>query len=277
MRNRLTWAGAALAALVAGPAAAGAQARVQCTTNVSAKVIVHTVAADGTQKTQVFGSGGAPRATAPSAGQAAVVTWLGVTTESSSDEIRAQLALDPGVGLTVFGVAPDGPAAQAGVQEHDILLRFNDQILMDPGQLGNLVRAKKSGDRVKLTFLRKGKEQSASVTLSEREEAEAGEAQVIQLGDISLDVESLMRQLPKLGGASSGAMVHFSTNWSFGGSGGGAWGPGGSVITFGGCDGGSCDPAEIMKNLKIDDAKIRQIVEEALKAAGQAQQQGGQR
>jgi membrane-associated protease RseP (regulator of RpoE activity) len=265
MRNGFTWAGAALAALVAGQASAGGpQVRVHSTTNVSAKVIVHTVAADGTQKTQVFGGGGASRAAAAASEAGALVTWLGVTTEASSDELRAQLSLGPGVGLTVFGVAPEGPAAQAGLKEHDVLVRFDDQILMDPDQLKNLVRAKKSGERAKLTFLRKGREESAEATLSEREEAEQGEAQVIQLGDISLDVESLMRDLPKFSGARSGAITHFSTNWSFGGS-------GGNVITIGGGDGG-CDPAEVMKNLKIDDAKIRQIVEEALKAAGQAQQ-----
>jgi hypothetical protein len=49
------------------------------------------------------------------------------------------------------------------------------------------------------------------------------------------------------------------------------------VITFGGVDNGGCDPAEVVKSLKLDDAKIRQIVEDALKAASQAQQPDKQR
>lgn len=35
--------------------------------------------------------------------------------------VRAQIALDPGVGLVVTLVSDDGPAQKAGVQQYDIL------------------------------------------------------------------------------------------------------------------------------------------------------------
>lgn len=282
MNSRVMWANAALAALVAGPALAGGasgstQVRVHSTTNSSVKVIVQTRKPDGAACVQVFDrTGGAADAEGNSTAEAALVTWLGVSTETSSDELRAQLSLDPGVGLTVFGVVPESPAAKAGLQNHDILVRFGDQILMDPDQLRNLVRARKAGDRATLTYLRKGKEAAATVTLAERAEGESDSPQVINLGDFSFDVQKIIGQMPQLGSHTAGSSFHFSTNWSFGAASGGgsAAGSGSNVITIVGCDTGGCDPAEVMKNLKLDDAKIRQVVEDALKAASQAQQQG---
>jgi membrane-associated protease RseP (regulator of RpoE activity) len=283
MNSRVMWLYAALAAIVAGPALAGgaggsAQVRVHSTTNSSVKVIVQTRKQDGSASVQVFdrdGAGLVEEGNSP--GGAAKVTWLGVSTETSSDEVRAQLSLDPGVGLTVFGVVPESPAAKAGLQNHDILVRFGDQILMDPDQLRNLVRAKKAGDSATLTYRRKGKEASATVTLAERDERESDGPQVINLGDFSLDVQKIIGSMPQPGSPASGSIFHFSTNWSFGSGGGGGAGSGGNVITFGGVDNGGCDPAEVVKSLKLDDAKIRQIVEDALKAASQAQQPDKQR
>ena len=105
------------------------------------------------------------------------VTWLGVATATVSDDLRAQLPINPGEGLSVTHVAPESPAAKAGIVEHDILLRFDDQILMQPDQLRALVKAHKPGDSVKLTYLRKGEQKDASVTLVEHEQEEQDDVQ----------------------------------------------------------------------------------------------------
>ncbi len=67
---------------------------------------------------------------------------------------------------------------------YDILIRLNDQLLMEPRQLTKLVQAKKPGDRVKLTFLRKGIEAKKEVTLEEHAETNSGNVQVLDLGDM---------------------------------------------------------------------------------------------
>jgi C-terminal processing protease CtpA/Prc len=118
------------------------------------------------------------------AGTERKVTWLGVTAEETDDVVRSQLPLESGVGLTIHGVIPDSPAAKAGLLKHDILIRLNDQLLMEPRQLSKLVQAKKPGDRVKLTFLRKGKEAKTEVTLEEHAETNSGNVQVLDLGDM---------------------------------------------------------------------------------------------
>lgn len=97
------------------------------------------------------------------------VTWLGVAAEPVSDEVRAQLPLQSGEGLTVRHLMPESPAAQAGLQEHDILMRFDDQILVSSEQLRSLVKMRKPGDTVKLAYLRKGEKKEATATLAEHQ------------------------------------------------------------------------------------------------------------
>ena len=100
--------------------------------------------------------------------------WLGIAMEPVQDVVRAQLSLAPGEGVVVNHVAPESPAAKAGLQPNDILLRFEDQIIVEQSQLKKLIAMKKPGDSVKLTYLRKSAKKEASVTLVEHE-LETGE------------------------------------------------------------------------------------------------------
>ena len=201
------------------------------------------------------------------------MTWLGVTSEESSDELRAQLSLDPGAGLTVYAVAPESPAAAAGLQVHDILVRLEDQILMNPDQLSKLVRARKANDKVKLSFLRKGREKEITVKLGERVDSLRDGPAVIDLGEFDLDVGKLMERMPQFGNASRGMIFNLSTGWNFrfDGDGSGACGMPGTVDIkiIGGDSFGSGElpaAAEILKQLKIDDPQMKGILNEAMKA-----------
>jgi hypothetical protein len=94
--------------------------------------------------------------------------FLGVVTSHVSPVLGAQLGLPEGFGLVVDEVLPDSPAANAGVQRHDVLKLFNDQQLVDPGQLATLIRARGKDAEVSLTLLRQGQEQKVTVKISER-------------------------------------------------------------------------------------------------------------
>lgn len=141
---------------------------------------------DGVANVQVkvFNAKGEDITPESGAGTERKVTWLGVTAEETDDVVRSQLPIESGAGLTIHGVTPASPAAKSGLQKHDILIRLNDQLLMDPRQLSKLVQAKKPGDRVKLTYLRKGKEAKTEVILAEHVEANSGNVQVLDLGDM---------------------------------------------------------------------------------------------
>jgi len=96
------------------------------------------------------------------------VTFLGVQTGPVGPTLGAQLGLAKDHGLVVVEVVPESPAA-AVLQTHDILLKFNDQILIDIRQLSVLVRSAKAGDEVTLTYLRSGKSATAMVKLGQKE------------------------------------------------------------------------------------------------------------
>jgi serine protease Do len=96
------------------------------------------------------------------------VAYLGVETMPVGRTVAAQLGLPRDTGLVVRRVAEGSPAA-ALLQEHDILTKLNDQILIDMHQLSVLVRSYKAGDEIKLTFLRAGKESTVKAKLGERE------------------------------------------------------------------------------------------------------------
>jgi hypothetical protein len=93
------------------------------------------------------------------------VAWLGVATEETSEALASQLGLSAGEGLTVTYVAPESPAAKAGLQKNDVLAEFEEQLLVHPAQFRKLIQMHKEGDSVKLTVYRAGKKKSITATI----------------------------------------------------------------------------------------------------------------
>jgi hypothetical protein len=91
--------------------------------------------------------------------------WLGVSIEESTEALTSQLGLARGAGLVVTYVAPDSPAAKAGLEKNDVLAELDGQLLVVPAQLRKLVQVRTQGDTIGLVFYRGGKKQTASATL----------------------------------------------------------------------------------------------------------------
>ena len=93
---------------------------------------------------------------------------VGVHCSPSSETLRSHLDLDD-IGLTVETVVPSSPAADAELQQHDILLFANDQQLASLNDLTKAVElAGKEGSPVAFTFLRAGVEKTVELTPKER-------------------------------------------------------------------------------------------------------------
>ncbi len=146
---------------------------VSITINGDGKVSTQGGAAPGAGRTFVLGEGRAQTEKGP---------WLGITTEPVSDALRAQLSLAKGEGLLVGQVVSRSPAAAAGLIPNDVLVRLDDQIIVELSQLRTLIAMKKAGDKVKLVYVRKAARQEATATLAEHEieVAEAGQSQWLQ-------------------------------------------------------------------------------------------------
>lgn len=94
--------------------------------------------------------------------------YIGVLTREVPPEMRSQFSLPDGFGLMVDEVMPDSPAKTAGLKTHDILVKIDDQRLVNMEQLMTLVRSKKKGDSVNLSVITGGKETQLTVTVGER-------------------------------------------------------------------------------------------------------------
>ncbi len=93
--------------------------------------------------------------------------YLGIATAPLDPALTEHLELGEGVGLTVTHVDEEGPTAEA-LKINDVLHAVGGQILVNHEQLVTLVQhVYKAGDEVELKFYRRGREESAAVTLGE--------------------------------------------------------------------------------------------------------------
>jgi len=115
------------------------------------------------------------------------VSFLGVETVPANDTLVAQLGLAKGVGLVVRVVVPNSAASEV-LKPHDILIKLNDQLLIETRQLGVLIRSYKPGEEITLTYVRGGKEATGKVKLRPREKGrEMGLRAPKAEGDLSPD------------------------------------------------------------------------------------------
>ncbi len=98
----------------------------------------------------------------------AVHAYMGVGTQPITPELQQQYGLSRSSGLLIAEVAPNSPAAAAGLQQGDIILKVNGQDVTDSANLATTIRGMKPGDQVQLTIDRNGQEQTVTVTLADR-------------------------------------------------------------------------------------------------------------
>ncbi len=89
--------------------------------------------------------------------------WLGLALGTINPPLRTQLGLDQDEGVLVADVLPDGPAAEAGLRLHDVVVKIGDTKVGSTSQLSEAVKAN-GVEPVALTFLRRGKKKSVEVT-----------------------------------------------------------------------------------------------------------------
>jgi hypothetical protein len=123
-------------------------------------------------------------------------TWLGVVLGEVSEALVSQLPLDPGTGLLVEHVTPESPAAKAGLQKHDVLVRLGDQVLITPKQFQTLIANHKAGDAVEIALLRKGQPQTITATLATHQPGDglADHEATINLYGAKMDFDRLIKE-----------------------------------------------------------------------------------
>jgi serine protease Do len=98
--------------------------------------------------------------------------WLGVRIQTVTDEIAESLGLPETGGALVANVNSDGPAALAGIQVGDIVLKFDGLDVTAMRQLPKLVAQTPIDKEVEVVILRKGERKTFKVKVGRLEEAD---------------------------------------------------------------------------------------------------------
>jgi putative serine protease PepD len=71
-------------------------------------------------------------------------------------------------GATLTSVRDGTPAADAGLQEGDVVVAIDDRTIQTADQLRSAVADKQPGEQLTLTYVRDGERKTATVKLAER-------------------------------------------------------------------------------------------------------------
>jgi hypothetical protein len=96
--------------------------------------------------------------------------WIGLQLEPAGDALKSQLQLPSGSGLVVEAVLPEGPAAKAGFQQYDIVLKVEGQAATNIDAFNKQVADAKDAKALSVELLRHGKTETIKVKPQKRPE-----------------------------------------------------------------------------------------------------------
>ncbi|THF61039.1 Do family serine endopeptidase [Pseudothauera rhizosphaerae] len=108
---------------------------------------------------------------------------IGVAIQEVSREMAESFALPAARGALVNAVEPDGPAARAGVEQGDVIVRFAGRTVESSSDLPRIVAATRPGERVELAVVRGGAERQLTVAVGEWQDDESRAAKHAGRGD----------------------------------------------------------------------------------------------
>lgn len=123
---------------------------------------------------------------------------LGVTTEKADK------------GVEIQSVTKESAAEKVGLKEGDVITKVGDKKITTPDELSKAIRAQKPGDKVNVTYLRDGKEQTASAELTKWKGGNV--FGTIPGQDFKFDMDALehLQTMPKV-------RAPMGQNWSYSG------------------------------------------------------------
>ena len=98
---------------------------------------------------------------------------IGVQIGEVSKEVAESIGLAKAEGAAVVRIEPGSPAEKAGIQDGDVILKFNGQAITKSSDLPRIVGAVKPGSKAAITIWRKGALKELPITVVEMESDKA--------------------------------------------------------------------------------------------------------
>jgi serine protease Do len=98
--------------------------------------------------------------------------WLGVAIQQVNDEIAESLGMKTARGALVARVDEKGPAKPGGIETGDVIIKFDGRDIKEMRDLPRVVADTPVGKQVEVVVIRKGKEETRSITVGRLEESE---------------------------------------------------------------------------------------------------------
>jgi membrane-associated protease RseP (regulator of RpoE activity) len=98
--------------------------------------------------------------------------YLGVHLDDLSGQLGEYFGVEDGQGVLITEVVADSPAAAAGLQAGDVIVKVDDVEVADSGDLHAFMRETEKDQTVAIGYLRKGKFMKSEITLAEAPETE---------------------------------------------------------------------------------------------------------
>lgn len=103
--------------------------------------------------------------------------WLGVTIQQVTEDIAESLGMEHPVGALVQGVQSGSPAAEAGIEEGDVIVSFDGKPIEEMRRLPRIVAETEIGKTATVELVRNGKRMTKKVKVGElQDEIKAAEA-----------------------------------------------------------------------------------------------------
>ena len=94
--------------------------------------------------------------------------YLGVSIQELTSDLARQFGVTETRGVLVSDILADSPAKRAKLERGDVIVEFDGRAVENPTQFRNLVAQTPIGKKVRVKFLRGGKERDLEVTIAEQ-------------------------------------------------------------------------------------------------------------
>lgn len=94
--------------------------------------------------------------------------YIGIVGQTVDKDLAATLSLPVTAGAIIQEVVTGGPAAEAGLQKNDVIVKFNGETIQSMEDLIAAIRAKSVGDKATITYYRDKDQKEATLTLADK-------------------------------------------------------------------------------------------------------------